>query len=327
MREITAMFNVLLKVVLLTSVLTSPILAEDKTIYALLGGEIVLFPEPFSGTLKRVVWKQGDDKAAEWEEGPIECYREFKGRTTLDTGTGTMTLKDLTASFSGIYLAEINGKQASKTSELRVIGRVSPPNTAKECDTKTECTLHCKGENTTDGRYAWIKDVVELPSSSSSLTVQLDGVYDSSYTCKYSNPVSSALGEPLIPFPSTHSPGTIAGIICGAALLLAAAVCGGLAYKLKYKPPCIKKTGDENTGAKDGRAEESKACIKKTGDENTGAKDGRAEESKACIKKTGGKALQTLQWLHDAVQIHVLINHYLFSVLFILLEYSGRHPQ
>ncbi|KAJ8255798.1 hypothetical protein COCON_G00196620 [Conger conger] len=256
MREITAMFNVLLKVVLLTSVLTSPILAEDKTIYALLGGEIVLFPEPFSGTLKRVVWKQGDDKAAEWEESPIEYYREFKGRTKLDTGTGTMTLKDLTASFSGIYLAEINGKQASKTSELRVIGRVSPPNTSKECDTKTECTLHCKGENTTDGRYAWIKDGVELPSSSSSLTVQLDGVYDSRYTCKYSNPVSSALGEPLIPFPSTHSPGTIAGIIFGVALLLAAA--GGLAYKLKYKPR-----------KKDGRAEESEALHNAIDDKGT----------------------------------------------------------
>ncbi|KAI1899720.1 hypothetical protein AGOR_G00064670 [Albula goreensis] len=201
----------------------SRVLADEKK-YGLVGKEVSLIPE-VSGQLQRIVWKFGDNKAVEWEKDElIDSYREFKNRTSLDVKSGIMTIKTLTKDLEGLYSAEINGYPPTKKFSVIVLYPVSKPNTNHTCS-ESMCTLSCVGEDTTEGRYEWIKGEKEVVSGNSQLIVQKNNMtVDVAYTCNYSNPLTFELADPVVPFPPESSPvgpilGGIFGILCLIALV------------------------------------------------------------------------------------------------------------
>ncbi|KAM3585515.1 uncharacterized protein V6R79_019644 [Siganus canaliculatus] len=87
-------------------------------------GTAVLHPgSAHTGDITSVLWKHNDDKAAQWFEGKVFFYRQFKGRCELNTRTGKLTIKHLTLSDSGLFSVEINNK-VTNTVQLQVTSPV-----------------------------------------------------------------------------------------------------------------------------------------------------------------------------------------------------------
>ncbi|KAJ8410434.1 hypothetical protein AAFF_G00193380 [Aldrovandia affinis] len=191
------------------------------TVYGLLGEEVVLTPEPISEEITSILWKCGDNKVAEWETvmANPEYYRDFKTRTSLNRVNGKMTIRNLTETDSQFYSAQINDKEPAKRSQLHVINRVSKPNLTQTCN-DSMCTLSCKGEITTEDQYAWREGEGEwetLKGKEDKWEVwKSDERLDKSFTCNHSNPLSYAVSDPIIPFPS----GTLVTIICSIMAIL-----------------------------------------------------------------------------------------------------------
>ncbi|KAJ8253208.1 hypothetical protein GJAV_G00210300 [Gymnothorax javanicus] len=182
------------------SFFTSQILAEDVLLYGLVDGEVMLIPEPFSEKLNRILWKHGEHKAAEWEPDALEYFRIFKGAASLNETSGTLALRNLNPKFDGFYSAEINGKPSTKRSNLIVINRASKPSIEKRCN-ESVCMLSCKTTPSVEDRYSWMEDEEDMGIHNSDLKlVKSDEVLDKAYKCNYSNPLSYALSERIVPF-------------------------------------------------------------------------------------------------------------------------------
>ncbi|KAG9349691.1 hypothetical protein JZ751_028139 [Albula glossodonta] len=217
----------------------------DENTYGLVGKEVALIPK-FSGQLQRIVWKFGDNKAVEWEKGEaIDRYREFKNHASLDVESGIMTIKTLTKDLEGFYSAEINGHPPTKKFSVIVLYPVSKPNTNRTCN-ESMCTFSCVGEDTTEGRYEWIKGV-EVVSGKSQLTVEKnDMTVGVAFTCNYSNPLTFELADPVVPFPPEPSPvGPIIGGIFGIIFLIALLI---VVFKLKLLN-FLRSTGKTTPGS------------------------------------------------------------------------------
>ncbi|XP_035248770.1 uncharacterized protein LOC118213757 isoform X5 [Anguilla anguilla] len=170
-------------------------------VYGKKGGEITLSPGSLSGPLERIVWKHGDDKAIEWEAGQTVAYRQFKGSTTLDAKTGEMTITKLDSRFIGLYSSDVNGVQATKRWTLTLLDPVSKPIIVKNCNEST-CVLTCKSNATFKVQYAWRKGEEELQKYDRTLELEkTDDTVGKAYICNFSNPVSFAESDQVVPFP------------------------------------------------------------------------------------------------------------------------------
>ncbi|XP_064167002.1 uncharacterized protein LOC135240899 [Anguilla rostrata] len=197
----TAMLTSKLKVVFLLNVLASSILAAGDEVYGKDGGEITLTPGPFTGSLNRIVWKHGGDKAIEWEGGQTDAYREFKGSTSLDTKTGEMTITKLDPRFNGVYSSDVNGNRATKKWKLTVLDPVSKPIIVENCN-ESMCVLSCENKATVKVQYAWRKGEEELQKYDRTLVLEKsDDTVGKAYICNCRNPVSFAVSDPVVPFP------------------------------------------------------------------------------------------------------------------------------
>ncbi|KAJ8253209.1 hypothetical protein GJAV_G00210310 [Gymnothorax javanicus] len=217
---------IIINKLLLMSFLSSQISAEDVVLYGLVDGEVMLIPEPFSEKLDRILWKHGEDKAAEWEPDALEYFRIFKGAASLNETSGTLALRNLNSKFNGFYSAEINGKPSTKRSNLIVISPVSKPSIEKRCN-ESVCTLSCKTTPTIEDHYTWMEDGKDIGNHDSDLKlVKSDKVLDKAYKCNYSNPLSYALSDHIVPFSSDGGPdiGAIVGVTVGGAALIPIAV-------------------------------------------------------------------------------------------------------
>ncbi|KAG5833439.1 hypothetical protein ANANG_G00275960 [Anguilla anguilla] len=182
-------------------------------VYGKHGGEITLTPDPFTGSLERIVWKHGGDKAIESEGGITDAYRQFKGSTSLNKITGEMRITKLNSTFNGVYSSDVNGIQATKRWTLTVLDPVSKPIIDKNC-TESKCVLSCKNEATVKVQCAWRKGEEELQKYDRTLELEkTDDTVGKAYICNCSNPVSFAESDQVVPFPPETPVGLILGLL------------------------------------------------------------------------------------------------------------------
>ncbi|XP_056114580.1 CD48 antigen-like, partial [Rhinichthys klamathensis goyatoka] len=68
-------------------------------------------------------------KAIEWEDGEETTVlnARFKGITTLNTGTGQITITNLTVAHTGVYTVDLSGKEQTQRFTLNVMEPVPKP--------------------------------------------------------------------------------------------------------------------------------------------------------------------------------------------------------
>ncbi|CAJ1087727.1 junctional adhesion molecule A-like isoform X1 [Xyrichtys novacula] len=161
--------------------------------YGIKGQDVTLRPSPVPSPITNIQWNHGEDIAAEWSvQLETDCYRQFKGRCSLDQSTGALKITGLTGSDGGIYTVEINHQLINPRIELSVISEVPKPSISENCDAEmTNCELTCEGNTTGAGpvTYKWILDDTDGPSDKV-LTVNKE-TPENSFYCLMSNPVSN----------------------------------------------------------------------------------------------------------------------------------------
>ncbi|XP_064175946.1 uncharacterized protein LOC135246413 isoform X4 [Anguilla rostrata] len=199
-------------------------------VYGKRGGEITLSPGSLSGSLTRIVWKHGDDKAIEWEGGQTDAYRQFRGSTTVNEKTGEMRITKLNSTFNGVYSSDVNGIQATKRWTLTVLDPVSKPIIVKNC-TESKCELSCKNEATVKVQCAWRNGEEELRQSDGTLKLEkTDDKVGKAYICNCSNPVSFAVSDQIVAFDPEPPIGLIVGLLF---LIIIIIIIGAIAILFK----------------------------------------------------------------------------------------------
>uniref|UniRef100_A0A8C9QUF6 Immunoglobulin domain-containing protein n=1 Tax=Scleropages formosus TaxID=113540 RepID=A0A8C9QUF6_SCLFO len=190
-------------------------------------GEVTLTPA-VNGTFEEILWKWNGDKAVEFapDEGLTE-YWKFKGRTTLNTQTGELTIRNLQKTDSGRYKAEVlvGGTLQYSVFDVTVLDAVTRPTV--QCEQRDSVGIlrcHSEGEM---GQYRWegpndfLMSWTEQPIG---LEISRDQSSDSAYTCVVKNPVSEKsseafLAERCFKGHSSHGSGAV---IAAAAVVTAA---------------------------------------------------------------------------------------------------------
>ncbi|XP_072249236.1 uncharacterized protein [Leuresthes tenuis] len=177
---------------------------SEVTIYREVGGEVALKPNAVSvtATTKNIEWREGDDRAIEWDEGDLIRYRQFKERGELNISTGVMTIKGLIRNDSGVYTPEIEGKVGIPI-RLSVISAVPVPTIKKSCEEeKGTCELTCDGDTTEAGpvTYKWKldnKDKADISEKQYTFQRSQDISSIKEFSCELENPVSQRSSVPI----------------------------------------------------------------------------------------------------------------------------------
>ncbi|XP_026027990.1 lymphocyte function-associated antigen 3-like [Maylandia zebra] len=181
----------------------SPSVHADTTVYGKVGGEAVLKPpaNSVSGPITQISWKEGSNKAMEWETGDTNAtgYRQFRDRGHLDTSTGVMTISGLLHNDSNSYTPEINNRRLTPVS-LVVLSPVPVPSVNKSCD-ESKCELICEGTTAraTPVSYTWMSDDTgKHVSSGKQYTVhKVNSSISYELSCEIENPISRERSEPI----------------------------------------------------------------------------------------------------------------------------------
>ncbi|XP_039477837.1 CD48 antigen-like [Oreochromis aureus] len=134
--------------------------------YFKVGGTLQLSPQPVSAEITSILWKYDKNLLADWEKGLIDLtyYSKFKGRTTLNTTTGVLEIRDMTAEDSGLYSVEINYQvqsQVYQTVEIEAVPKPVVDVQPLSCSSASpNCKLVCWGDVNKAGpvEYFWKKD-------------------------------------------------------------------------------------------------------------------------------------------------------------------------
>ncbi|XP_038154822.1 uncharacterized protein LOC119792308 [Cyprinodon tularosa] len=217
--------------------------ATEETIYAKIGDKVTLEPKASTVTaeIQTITWKVGQDLAAELENGQLEFYREFKGRSDLNNQTGDFTITNLQYGDGNVYRVEINGNPGDHSIRLQVLSPVPVPTIHSTChQDSNSCTLTCEG-NTTRAEpvnYVWMKkDGSEVNTGREYMITEKDlGVKE--YFCKMKNEVSQESSQPflnpLTPPPKSQESGPrISAGLTVFVILLALVLLLGILHRVK----------------------------------------------------------------------------------------------
>uniref|UniRef100_UPI0037E81672 CD48 antigen-like n=1 Tax=Semicossyphus pulcher TaxID=241346 RepID=UPI0037E81672 len=192
----------LLAVVLLAVVNISA--AEDKAVYFKVGGELELRPT-FSGRITSILLKLKGDLMAEWVEGvvPLIYYGRFKTRTTLDTTSGHLVLRDTTKADEGLYTMEINNVVQNERFLAKAIEEVRTPTVELQpliCNADMDsCTLTCVSptEGAEPITYSWKEGDGKWEQKEKDIQItKTETARVKTYSCQMKNPVSEKESKP-----------------------------------------------------------------------------------------------------------------------------------
>ncbi|XP_021426691.2 aspartate, glycine, lysine and serine-rich protein isoform X3 [Oncorhynchus mykiss] len=221
----------------------------STTRYVITNGNVILNPGIPGGVLQEILWKHGVNKAVEWSTDRIQEFRDFKGRTSLNTTTGEITIRQLTMQLSGVYEAEcvIGKKIQTFQQRVEVIDPVSQPDVTCELN-GTVATIHCSAEGPLlEYRWSWPDHQGEMWSQEQTgQHYNITSPESVSYTCEARNPVSKktqtynsidclATGNPVIYI--------YTGIGAGV-LLLVAVVVAVVVWLVKKRSKDLRSTGN-----------------------------------------------------------------------------------
>ncbi|XP_039889741.1 uncharacterized protein LOC120734814 [Simochromis diagramma] len=221
--ETSAGFRLLAVLLLAASSFTQ---AQTVEKYFKVGDTVVLNPQQVSGPIYSIVWKYDKNLLAEWEKGLIDLtyYSKFKGRTTLNTDTGVLEIRDMTAADTGVYSVEINNQVQSRVHQaVRIKAAPRPVVSVRPllCNSTSEsCTLSCDGDVSAAGpvEYSWKIGDGEWKQSGTNMEIinNEETQRVTNFSCRMKNPVSARDSKPLPnplfqmpPFPSSSSPMTV----------------------------------------------------------------------------------------------------------------------
>ncbi|XP_064412832.1 uncharacterized protein LOC102366853 isoform X3 [Latimeria chalumnae] len=162
---------------------------------ALLNSNIILTPQfSMTGTITELTWKLNENKVSELDGTEVKDFREFQGRTSIDSSTGALTIQNVTLEDAGNYKAELitkDGTISTWTVKLRVVAPVSKPNVTCNIN-NTVVQLHCKAEPATGLTYQWMywKNGKDHQSEGDTLVLS-DTARDLSVTCIVKNEKSN----------------------------------------------------------------------------------------------------------------------------------------
>ncbi|XP_042082424.1 uncharacterized protein LOC121815435 [Haplochromis burtoni] len=175
--------------------------------YFKLGGTLVLKPASVSARITSVVWKWDGGLLAEWVEDviPLTYYGRFGGRSEVNTNTGVLEIRNMTAADTGVYSVEINSRVQSQTHQAVRIREVPQPEVTVRppmCGSSLEnCTLSCDGDvkeaepveyfwKIGDGEWEQSGKIMEIINSEETQCVKM-------FSCRMKNPVSERRSESI----------------------------------------------------------------------------------------------------------------------------------
>lgn len=238
--------------------------AENETAHFKVGGNLELRP-PSTGRISNILWKFNGDLIVEWvdEIVPLDYYGRFKGRTTLDTTTGVLVMKNLEAKDEGLYTVEINNKVLPKQFIGKAIEGVPKPQVWKQplsCNSESaSCTLRCEKGNGDIAKaepitYEWKEDNGKWQEKGITITISQTDTGIKTFTCKMKNPVSEEESDPVdnvfYKEPPPADLGLAVGLPVCLLLLLAAAAAAGFFYIKKRGSNAV--NGHNHTSPSDG---------------------------------------------------------------------------
>uniref|UniRef100_A0A3P9B1M9 Ig-like domain-containing protein n=1 Tax=Maylandia zebra TaxID=106582 RepID=A0A3P9B1M9_9CICH len=215
--------------------------AETVEEYFRVGGTLQLSPQPVGGAITSIVWKYGKNLLAEWEtkQIPLTYYSKFKGRTTLNTGTGELEIRNMTAADNEVYTVEINNHVQSRVHKTVAIEDVPQPVLEAKplsCSSASkDCKLVCEGNVSKAGpvEYFWKKDDGEWEKSKEN-TMEIINDAETQrvkkFSCRiknqFSEKESNALDNPFYREETTKEPSSPgSGVIVGIVLLFSICFC------------------------------------------------------------------------------------------------------
>lgn len=230
--------------------------AESANAYYVIGEQLELRPSPVPSAITSVVWKFNGNMLVEWAKDaiPLEYYKPFKTRATLDQTTGVLRINDTTQADSGRFTVEINNNVQTVEHDAVHILRVPQP----EADLKPlvcghsspSCTLHCKGNTEGAGpvEFFFRFDDKEQKHLGNKLEIQNNEKAQAvkMLSCKMKNPVSekesAAISNKLFKEKvddDSGSGGVVGGVV--GTLVLAIVAAAGIGY---WKREPIRKWWD-----------------------------------------------------------------------------------
>ncbi|KAK2824684.1 hypothetical protein Q5P01_021859 [Channa striata] len=188
--------------------LTAPgsVRAQDRVVYFAVGESLVMSPPEAVPGVTSILWKFNGNLVAEWvkDKVPLEYYSQFRGRTTVDTGNGLLTISSMTAADVGRYSVETNNKMQRVGYDAKVLKKVPKPTVEIKppgCNrTSPDCYLTCDGDTTgaEPVTYSWKRDCEDWKRSERRINIINSEEIQSVkiFSCRMKNPVSEE-SEPV----------------------------------------------------------------------------------------------------------------------------------
>ncbi|KAM4600457.1 cell adhesion molecule CEACAM2-like [Polymixia lowei] len=173
------------------------------------GDTLVLALSPET-TLKGGTWAVGDSIIVFWQGDKQTVFPDYKGRVSVNSTTGTLSLSSVTAADSGVYVVQSSDPQLKANAVISVLEPVSNVtlrvSEASLVEFNSTAVLNCSVSSGSSLAYRWLNgssevtanDTVQLGDGGSTLTVVNVTRYDQGpFRCNVSNAVSSGISQAL----------------------------------------------------------------------------------------------------------------------------------